>query len=611
MNLQQVGQPKSSNGYGRRKSEKDGASKSDNKIPPGKSNAGRLASTGAVTSSKGGSYESPSRDRLVYLTTCLIGQQVEVQVKNGSIYSGIFHATNSEKDFGIILKMACLTKDGSSQGPSSGAEFVSKAPSKTLIIPGKELVQVIAKDVAVSTGDLASESHYDVHQEIMVDSVISQPRHVDLGRELHRWVPDENVPQCPELDNIFDGSWNSSRGWDQFETNKMLFGVKSTFDEELYTTKLEKGPRMRELELQALRIAREIEGEETQDIHLAEERGLYPDDFDIDEETRFSSVYRGKGVDDEYDENEDNFLDSQNSETFGDISDSVIKRPGKSSQSKTGGDGSYDHAKQLSSEVSGQSYSFSDVESRIQDNSVCDLIGANGNTKEENQTQAEDVQLSKYQDLKPAPNLKKDGSDKVGLTPTNASSYAPSTHISSKIDEKTGSHGDLTGGSESVKASWETKSLNSRGRSDFAAGSATYSGPSLSPSSSLGSLSSDKSTLNPYAKEFKLNPNAKSFVPSQAPVRPRSPVSDGSFYYPANVSTVPSMPTMPMGVGVGTSFAGPQPMMYNPQVAQMPSQPYFHQNGPQYGQIHGHPRQVLYMPNYLPETPPPYKGRNY
>jgi PAB1-binding protein PBP1 len=50
----------------------------------------------------------------------------------------------------------------------------------------------------------------------------------------------------------------------------MLFGVKSTFDEELYTTKLEKGPQMRELELQALRIAREIEGEETQDLHLAE-----------------------------------------------------------------------------------------------------------------------------------------------------------------------------------------------------------------------------------------------------------------------------------------------------------------------------------------------------
>ncbi len=62
------------------------------------------------------------------------------------------------------------------------------------------------------------------------------------------------------------------RGWNQFETNETLFGVKSTFDEELYTTKLERGPRMDELEKKALRIAREIEGEDTQDLHLAEVR---------------------------------------------------------------------------------------------------------------------------------------------------------------------------------------------------------------------------------------------------------------------------------------------------------------------------------------------------
>lgn len=61
-----------------------------------------------------------------------------------------------------------------------------------------------------------------------------------------------------------------SRKWDQFETNETLFGVKSTFNEELYTTKLERGPQTRELEREALRIAREIEGEETQDLHLAE-----------------------------------------------------------------------------------------------------------------------------------------------------------------------------------------------------------------------------------------------------------------------------------------------------------------------------------------------------
>jgi PAB1-binding protein PBP1 len=60
------------------------------------------------------------------------------------------------------------------------------------------------------------------------------------------------------------------RSWDQFETNAALFGVKSTFNEEIYTTKLERGPHMRELEKHASRIAREIEGEDTKDIHLAE-----------------------------------------------------------------------------------------------------------------------------------------------------------------------------------------------------------------------------------------------------------------------------------------------------------------------------------------------------
>lgn len=66
-----------------------------------------------------------------------------------------------------------------------------------------------------------------------------------------------------------------------------------------------------------------------------QERGLYPDDFDIDEETRFSSVYRGKGVDDSgYYESEDNLLDSHNSETFGGMSGSVMKTPGETSGGK-------------------------------------------------------------------------------------------------------------------------------------------------------------------------------------------------------------------------------------------------------------------------------------
>lgn len=59
-----------------------------------------------------------------------------------------------------------------------------------------------------------------------------------------------------------------------------------------------------------------------------QERGLHLlEDFDIDEETRFSSVYRGKRIDDSgNEENDDIPLDSHNSETFGGIFGSVIKR---------------------------------------------------------------------------------------------------------------------------------------------------------------------------------------------------------------------------------------------------------------------------------------------
>lgn len=54
-----------------------------------------------------------------------------------------------------------------------------------------------------------------------------------------------------------------------------------------------------------------------------------------------------------------------------------------------------------------------------------------------------------------------------------------------------------------------------------------------------------------YCKEFKLNPNAKSFIPS--PARPPTPVSDSSFYFPTNVTTVANMPGMPMSIGVSHS----------------------------------------------------------
>uniref|UniRef100_A0A2P2MJ05 Ataxin 2 SM domain-containing protein n=1 Tax=Rhizophora mucronata TaxID=61149 RepID=A0A2P2MJ05_RHIMU len=137
---------------------------------------------------------------------CLIGHTVEVQLKNGSMYSGTCYTTNFEKEFAIILKMARLTKDVSYWGRK--AESVSMAPSKTLIIPGKDVVQVIAKNVTVTMDGISSDLQHEKQQELMLDSFISQSRQIEAERELEPWVPDEDDPQCPELENIFDGPRN-------------------------------------------------------------------------------------------------------------------------------------------------------------------------------------------------------------------------------------------------------------------------------------------------------------------------------------------------------------------------------------------------------------------
>lgn len=58
------------------------------------------------------------------------------------------------------------------------------------------------------TSDGFNEVQHEKQQELMIDSYISQSRQVDVGRVLEPWVPDEDDPRCPELENIFDGHWN-------------------------------------------------------------------------------------------------------------------------------------------------------------------------------------------------------------------------------------------------------------------------------------------------------------------------------------------------------------------------------------------------------------------
>lgn len=101
------------------------------------------------------------------------------------------------------------------------------------------------------------------------DTDISKGK-VSRERELQAWQPSEppassGVPTAHH-DGVGDevtfgpGAGNNT-SWDQFAANEQMFGVTTSFDEEVYTTKLDRSAAdYKEREREARRIASEIMG---------------------------------------------------------------------------------------------------------------------------------------------------------------------------------------------------------------------------------------------------------------------------------------------------------------------------------------------------------------
>uniref|UniRef100_A0ACD5TAZ8 Uncharacterized protein n=1 Tax=Avena sativa TaxID=4498 RepID=A0ACD5TAZ8_AVESA len=583
----------SANGAPHRKLDREGSGRHDSK-----SHLMRSSSGGFTSAENGGKlgHTNPSRDRLVYVMTQFIGHHVDVHVKNGSIISGIFHATNTDKDFGIVLKMAQPIKDTSVGGQSNLTDVVRKP--ETMIIPARELVQVFAKDVTLGGDELPKGPVHDKRKDLMIDSAISRS-HFPEERELERWAPDEGDSDCIELEK-FDRKGH--RSWDQFETNAALFGVKSTFNEDLYTTKLERGPHMRELEKHASRIAREIEGEDTEDLHLAEERGLYVDeDLEQDEEIKYSAVRRD--------------TDTSKLKSFMNVPSSAhpcdpLTRPGNIDTKNLPDEESSPHL--FGGTHVPVSVATSVLASEYQSSK---LLPADPNRLDDKQSKHNSGD-KENRNLRPENTLPEGGRPPISEDLEGASSRSRASEPSSSGQGDKSPDGltpdsavpsKLPSAPEYVNSSQRPGSSTSTTSERVAANSAA-SAPGLSPSSSMGSLSSDKSSLNPNAKEFKLNPNAKSFTPLTSPLRPPNPpVSEATYYYPNNMPTTPG-PVLPVGMAFPQPYGG-QPMVYNAQPGSSP-QGYMHPSGQQYGQqmMMGQTRPVYY---YAPEMQQYRGGRNY
>ncbi|KAH6900101.1 hypothetical protein B0T10DRAFT_15184 [Thelonectria olida] len=144
---------------------------------------------------------------------------------------------------------------------------------------------------------IAGGGKMDNHQNgnrnsFRTDTAISNSRPSN-ERTLQPWVPDSNDTSA---NNGALEKASSGGAWDQFAENERLFGLKTDYDENIYTTAINKNhPQYRQRIAAAERKAREIERSAATTAHVAEERVMDfagGEDQAENEEDKYSGVRR-------------------------------------------------------------------------------------------------------------------------------------------------------------------------------------------------------------------------------------------------------------------------------------------------------------------------------
>ncbi|EFQ96688.1 PAB1-binding protein 1 [Nannizzia gypsea CBS 118893] len=241
-----------------------------------------------------------AHDRLIFLLTAAIGSNVSLTMKDGEKFAGIFSGSTLESNETIlILKMARHppSVSDSSSSPSTAATTqsngVSQSESPYVGSGPDHQFSVMSRISPVWTSNPYQRPEWQPRTRngassgFRTDTDISgnQP---GRERQLQRWEPsgsDATLDWAPES--------SGTAGWDQFETNARLFGATSSYDENIYTTRIDRSdPSYKRKEAEAARIAREIESTDTDNAHMREERGHTHQHDDADEEAKYSGVRR-------------------------------------------------------------------------------------------------------------------------------------------------------------------------------------------------------------------------------------------------------------------------------------------------------------------------------
>ncbi|KAK0613624.1 hypothetical protein B0T14DRAFT_282548 [Immersiella caudata] len=210
------------------------------------------------------------------------GQRVRITLASGAEFEGTWN--NGPEPTSCRLTLVSQKKLPNSADIVNGA---GRREQATMSFQRKEITEARVLPGNAGKGD--SKVPNGNRAGFKTDTSISNNR-LGAERELKRWVPDSNP------DNDFSLEQPSGKKpWDQFAVNQQLFGVQTTYDEDIYTTSIDKShPDYHKRVNFADRKAREIERSTAATSHVAEERVM---DFvggedHRDEEEKYSGVRR-------------------------------------------------------------------------------------------------------------------------------------------------------------------------------------------------------------------------------------------------------------------------------------------------------------------------------
>ncbi|RLN59215.1 hypothetical protein BBJ29_003815 [Phytophthora kernoviae] len=235
------------------------------------------------------------RHRALFAFRFLVGKAVELTLASEERYGGVLDCVDPD-DFSVVLKSAKrLSSSSSSTKPFEDGS--------TVIFKRQLLAHLVADGAVNYTESVFGPSGVAAGAGFRTDTEISgrQGEHL-YGRELEvasSWLdPALDTGALEDAPNGRRHSKNQGKaGWNQFEANEKLFGVVSSYDENIYTTKLDKTKISTEQSRAAEKLAQEIEHQSASgNFHLQEERGQTmrgnKHANDLDEEARYSSVDR-------------------------------------------------------------------------------------------------------------------------------------------------------------------------------------------------------------------------------------------------------------------------------------------------------------------------------